>query len=82
MDPSEPSSSTANTNEATGTTKAKTRNKESNNIPGPSRKPTSNKANTKQTKKTHTVTKNSNTKTIWSRDKLIQIATKNQRQQQ
>ena len=75
MDPSEPSSSTANINEATGTTK--TRNKESTNTPGPSRKSTSNKANTKQTKKKHTVTKNSNTRTIWSRDKLIQIATKN-----
>ena len=82
MDPSEPSSSNANINEATVATKAKTRNKESNNIPGPSRKPTSNKDNTKQTKKKYTVTKNSNTKTIWSRDKLIQIATKNQRQQQ
>ena len=82
MDPAEPSSSTANINEVSGTTKAKTRNKESTNTPGPSRKSTSNKANTKQTKKNHTVTKNSNTRTIWSRDKLIQIATKNQRQQQ
>ena len=81
MDPSEPSSSTANINEATGTTKAKTRNKESINTPGPSRKSTSNKAITKQIKKKHTVTKNSNTRTIWSRDKLIQIATKNRRQQ-
>ena len=82
MDPSEPSSSTANTNGTTGTTKAKTRNKSSINTPGPSRKSTSNKATTKQTTMKHTVTKNSNTRTIWSRDKLIQIATKNQRQQQ
>ena len=82
MDPAVPSSSTTNINEVSGTTKAKTRNKESTNTPGPSRKSTSNKANTKQTKKKHTVTKNSNTRTIWSRDKLIQIATTNQRQQQ
>ena len=77
MDPSEPSSSTANINEATGTTKAKTRNKESTNTPGPSRKSTSNKVNTQQTKKKHTVTKNSNTRTILSRDKFIQIANRN-----
>ena len=82
MDPLEASSSTANNNEVTGKTKAKTRNKASINTPGPSRKSTSNKATTKQTKKKHTATKNSNTKTIWSRDKLIQIAKKNQRQQQ
>ena len=82
MDPSEPSSSTANTNEANGTTKAKTRNKASINTPGPSRKSTSNKATTKQTEKKHTATKNSNTRKIRSRDELIQIATKNQRQQQ
>ena len=81
-DSAEPSSSTANINEVSGTTKAKTRNKESTNTPGPSKKSTSNKANTKQTMKKHTVTKNSNTRTIWSRDKLMQIATKNQRQQQ
>ena len=77
MDPLEPSSSTANINETTGTTKAKTRNKRSINTPGPSRKSTSNKDIIKQIKKN-----NSNTRTIWSRDKLIQIATKNQRQQQ
>ena len=47
-----------------------------------SRKSTSNKATTKRTKKKHTATKNINTRTISSRDKLIQIATKNQRQQQ
>ena len=76
----EPSSSTANINEVPGTTK--TRNKESNKTPGSENKPTSNKANTNQTKKKHTLTKKNNSRTIWSRDKLIQIATKNQRQQQ
>ena len=82
MDPPGPSSSTANINDGTGTSKATTRNKASINTTGPSRKSTSYKATTKQTKKKHTATKNSNTRTIWSRDKLIQIATKNQRQQQ
>ena len=64
IDSAEPSSSTANINEVSGTTK------------------TSNKANTNQTKKKHTLTKKSNSRTIRSRDKLLQIATKNQRQQQ
>ena len=82
MDSAVPSSSTANINKVSGSTKAKTRNKESTNTPGSSKKSTSSKVTTKQTKKKHTVTKNSNTRTIWSRDKLIQIATKNQRQQQ
>ena len=82
MGPPGPSSSIANINDATGISKATTRNKASISTPGTSRTATSNKAITKQTKKKHTATKNINTRTIWSRDKLIHIATKNQRQQQ
>ena len=56
MEPLGPSSSTANINDVTGTSKATTRNKASISTPGPSRKSTSNKATTKQTKKKHTAT--------------------------
>ena len=82
MDPPGPSSSIANITDAHGTSKATTRNKASINTPGTSRMATSNKATTKQTKKKHMATKNINTRTKWSRAKLTQIATKNQRQQQ
>ena len=59
---------------------------------GPSSIPTRSNANAtkknseqkdnKQTKKKTTTTKNANTRTRWSRDNLIQKATKNQKQQQ
>ena len=61
-------------------------------MPGPSSIPTKSNANVtkkvseqkgvKQTKKKTTITKNANTRTRWSKDKIIQIATKNQKQQQ
>ena len=82
MDPPGPSSSIANINDAPGSSKATTRNKASISTPGTSRTATSYKATTKQTKKKHISTKNINTRTKRSRDKLIQIAPKNQRQQQ
>ena len=59
---------------------------------GPSRIPTGSSANvtkkvpkqrdTKQTKKETSTAKMANTRTRWSKDKIIQIATKNQKQQQ
>ena len=82
MGPPRPSSSIANINNATGPPRATVRNKASTSTPGTSRTATINKATPKQTKKKHTATKIKNTRSIWSRDKLIQIATKNQRQQQ
>ena len=67
-------------------------NSDANGIPGPSSIPTRSNANatkkdseqkdSKQTKKKTSTTKNANTRTRWSRDKLIQIATENQKQQQ
>ena len=82
MGPPGLSSSIANTNNASGTSNVTTRNKTSISRTVNPRKSTSKKATTKQTKKKDTATKNIDTRTIWSRDKLIQIATKNQRQQQ
>ena len=61
-------------------------------MPGPSSIPTisnanatekdSEQKNSKQTKKNTTTTKNADTRTRWSSDKLNQLATKNQKQQQ
>ena len=61
-------------------------------MPRPSSIPTRSNANVtkkiseqkeiKQTKKKTTITKNANTRTRWSKDKIIQIAFKNQKQQQ
>ena len=82
MGPPGPSNSIANINDATGSPRATIRNKASTSTPGTSRTATINKTTTKQTKKKYTATKKKNTRSIWSIDKLMQIATKNQRQQQ